>query len=149
MEIIIKVLKKEVRSRGFNSAPKVPDNCLHSFYCEALWHDQETDEETLVELWKIKIDKRKFTSTEVRQSIVAGLIYCFLETPEAANRGINRVFFWNNKSGAYEPLGAVSDNPFNPGESSTIEIEADPIKAYENIKKLCVDVNVVRMNDDL
>jgi len=80
-----------------------------------------------------------------RAEIVTGLIYCFLETPEAAERHINRVFFWNNKSRAYEPLGAVSDAPMDG--SSPVDFEADPVVAYERLKALCVEIEVIKVDD--
>jgi hypothetical protein len=137
-------LKTKHAKKGFQPAPKIHDNDLHIFSCECLWYDSETDEELLTELWTIKIDKRRFR-TDVRQAIVTGLIYCFLETPEATERHINRVFFWNNKSRAYEPLGAVSDAPMDG--SSPVDFEADPVVAYERLKDLCVDIEISKLED--
>lgn len=133
----------KLKNKGFQPVPKIPDHYLHTFSCECLWYDSETDEELLSELWQIKLDKRRFR-TDVRQAIVTGLIYCFLETPEAIERHINRIFFWNNKTRAYEPLGAVSDAPMHG--SSPIDIEADPVMAYERLKALCVEIQVVKMD---
>jgi hypothetical protein len=128
--------------KGFQPAQKIHANDLHTFSCECLWYDAQTDEESLSELWTIKLDKRRFR-TDVRQSIVTGLIYCFLETPEAIERRINRVFFWNNKSRAFEPLGAVSDAPMTG--SSPVDFEADPVVAYERLKALCVEIEIVKI----
>lgn len=134
--------KNKPAKKGFQPAQKIHANDLHTFSCECLWYDAATDEELLTELWTIKLDKRRFR-TDVRQAIVTGLIYCFLETPEAAERHINRVFFWNNKSRAYEPLGAVSDLPMDG--SSPVDFEADPVLAYERLKALCVEIEVIKM----
>ena len=136
-------LKTKPAKKGFQPAPKIHDNDLHIFSCECLWYDSETDEELLTELWTIKLDKRRFR-TDVRQAIIAGLIYCFLETPEATERHINRVFFWNNKSRAFEPLGAVSDAPMHG--SSPVDFEADPVLAYERLKALCVEIEVIKVD---
>ena len=137
-------LKTKPAKKGFQPAPKIHANDLHTFSCECLWDDAATDEELLTELWTIKLDKRRFR-TDVRQAIVTGLIYCFLETPEATERHINRVFFWNNKSRAYEPLGAVSDLPMDG--SSPVDFEADPVVAYERLKALCVEIEVIKVDD--
>lgn len=134
----------KLKNKGFQPAPKIHDNDLHIFSCECLWHEYQTDEELLVELWRIKIDKRIIKKAEVRQAVVAGLAYCFLETPEATKRNINRIFFWNNKTRAYEPLGAVSDNPM--AGSSPIDIEADPVVVFERLKALCVEIEVSKMD---
>jgi hypothetical protein len=136
--------KNKPAKKGFQPAQKIHANDLHTFSCECLWYDAATDEELLTELWTIKLDKRRFR-TDVRQAIVTGLIYCFLETPEAAERHINRVFFWNNKSRAYEPLGAVSDLPMDG--SSPVDFEADPVVAYERLKALCVDIEISKVDD--
>ena len=136
--------KTKPAKKGFQPAQKIHANDLHTFSCECLWYDAATDEELLTELWTIKLDKRRFR-TDVRQAIVTGLIYCFLETPEAAERHINRVFFWNNKSRAYEPLGAVSDLPMDG--SSPVDFEADPVVAYERLKELCVEIEVIKVDD--
>ena len=136
--------KNKPAKKGFQPAQKIHANDLHTFSCECLWYDAATDEELLTELWTIKLDKRRFR-TDVRQAIVTGLIYCFLETPEAAERQINRVFFWNNKSRAYEPLGAVSDLPMDG--SSPVDFEADPVVAYERLKALCVDIEISKLED--
>jgi hypothetical protein len=136
--------KNKPAKKGFQPAQKIHANDLHTFSCECLWYDAATDEELLTELWTIKLDKRRFR-TDVRQAIVTGLIYCFLETPEAAERHINRVFFWNNKSRAYEPLGAVSDLPMDG--SSPVDFEADPVVAYERLKALCVEIEVIKVDD--
>jgi hypothetical protein len=136
--------KTKPAKKGFQPAQKIHANDLHTFSCECLWYDAATDEELLTELWTIKLDKRRFR-TDVRQAIVTGLIYCFLETPEAAERHINRVFFWNNKSRAYEPLGAVSDLPMDG--SSPVDFEADPVVAYERLKALCVDIEISKVDD--
>lgn len=136
------LLKKQ--SKGFQPAQKIHANDLHTFSCECLWYDAATDEELLTELWTIKLDKRRFR-TDVRQAIITGLIYCFLETPEATERQINRIFFWNNKSRAYEPLGAVSDLPMDG--SSPVDFEADPVVAYERLKALCVDIEISKLED--
>jgi hypothetical protein len=136
--------KTKPAKKGFQPAPKIHDNDLHIFSCECLWYDSETDEELLTELWTVKLDKRRFR-TDVRQAIITGLIYCFLETPEATERHINRVFFWNNKSRAYEPLGAVSDAPMDG--SSPVDFEADPVVAYERLKALCVEIEVIKVDD--
>ena len=136
--------KTKPAKKGFQPAQKIHANDLHTFSCECLWYDAATDEELLTELWTIKLDKRRFR-TDVRQAIVTGLIYCFLETPEATERHINRVFFWNNKSRAYEPLGAVSDAPMDG--SSPVDFEADPVVAYERLKDLCVDIEISKLED--
>ena len=136
--------KTKPAKKGFQPAQKIHANDLHTFSCECLWYDAATDEELLTELWTIKLDKRRFR-TDVRQAIVTGLIYCFLETPEATERHINRVFFWNNKSRAYEPLGAVSDLPMDG--SSPVDFEADPVVAYERLKALCVDIEISKLED--
>ena len=135
-------LKTKPAKKGFQPAPKIHANDLHTFSCECLWYDAATDEELLTELWTIKLDKRRFR-TDVRQAIVTGLIYCFLETPEATERHINRVFFWNNKSRAFEPLGAVSDAPMHG--SNPIDFEADPVLAFERLKALCVEIEATKM----
>lgn len=137
----------KLKNKGFQPAPKIHDNDLHIFYCECLWHEYQTDEEELVELWRIKINKRVIRKAEVRQAVVAGLAYCFLETPEAAKRNINRIFFWNNKSGKYEPLGAVSDTQFLSEKSDTVDIEGDPMVAFERLKALCVEIEVSKMKE--
>lgn len=134
--------KNKPAKKGFQPAQKIHANDLHTFSCECLWYDAATDEELLTELWTIKLDKRRFR-TDVRQAIVTGLIYCFLETPEATERQINRIFFWNNKSRAYEPLGAVSDLPMDG--SSPVDFEADPVLAYERLKALCVEIEIIKM----
>jgi hypothetical protein len=136
--------KTKPAKKGFQPAQKIHANDLHTFSCECLWYDAATDEELLTELWTVKLDKRRFR-TDVRQAIVTGLIYCFLETPEAVERHINRVFFWNNKSRAYEPLGAVSDLPMDG--SSPVDFEADPVVAYERLKALCVEIEVIKVDD--
>jgi hypothetical protein len=136
--------KTKPAKKGFQPAQKIHANDLHTFSCECLWYDAATDEELLTELWTVKLDKRRFR-TDVRQAIVTGLIYCFLETPEATERHINRVFFWNNKSRAYEPLGAVSDAPMDG--SSPVDFEADPVVAYERLKDLCVDIEISKLED--
>jgi hypothetical protein len=53
------------------------------------------------------------------------------------------VFFWNNKSRAFEPLGAVSDAPMTG--SSPVDFEADPVVAYERLKALCVEIEIVKI----
>jgi hypothetical protein len=130
----------KTKTKGFGTTKKPAH--YQTFSCECLWHNKDTDEEELVELWNIKIDIDRFNLGELRKSIAMGLIYCFLESEEAVKRGINRIFIWNNKSRAYEPLGIVSDNPL-PG-SETVEIEADPNKAYQKLLKYC-EVESIKM----
>ena len=94
-----------------------------------------------MEIWRIKVDKNRFDSA-VRKSIAMAFIYCFLETEEAKRRGINRIFVWNNKTGKYEPLGVISDNPLDGSEALEIE-DVDPNKAYKKLLSI-IELEVTR-----
>jgi hypothetical protein len=132
----------KTKTKGFGTTKKPAH--YQTFSCECLWHNKDTDEEELVELWNIKIDIDRFNLGELRKSIAMGLIYCFLESEEAVKRGINRIFIWNNKSRAYEPLGAVSDAPMTG--SSPVDFEADPVVAFERLKALCVEIEIIKVD---
>jgi hypothetical protein len=36
----------KLAKKGFQTTPKIHDNDLHTFSCECLWYDPETDEES-------------------------------------------------------------------------------------------------------
>ena len=129
----------KTKIKGFG----VPKKLAHfqTFSCECLWHDKNTDEETLVELWTIRICADRFDATK-RKAIALGLFYCFLETQESIDRGINRVFIWNNKTRAYEPLGIVSDTPMQGSE--TVDFDCNPETGYKRLLGLC-EIDIIKM----
>lgn len=127
MKAMIKKTRPKAKAEGFGSVQRLTH--YQSFSCECLFYDATLDEELLIELWEIRIGFDY--NAETRKAIAAGIIYCFLGTKEAEQRGINRVFFWNNKTRAYEPLGAISNEPL-PG-SESVGIEINPDKTYEQL----------------
>lgn len=131
-----------MNKKGFGTLTKIAN--YQTFSCECLYYDPKLDEEELVELWSIKIDKNRFRSAADRKAIALAVIYCFLETEEAKKRGINRIFVWNNKTREYEPLGVVSDNPLEGSELIQVE-NVNPDKAFKKLLNL-VKLEVVKCN---